>query len=153
MGLRSLTLPTSNVKVADGVEFSVRGVSVMDAVFLYSRHAGEMTSLFEQYVTGAQKRGNVTAADVLAISRDVAAGTPVLMGELIALASGSRPERSDEFADDVAMAMSFPLAAQMDALQKIAVLTFTSEMPPGKFLAVVMAMAQGTTAALSTTKG
>jgi hypothetical protein len=87
--------------------------------------------------------------DVQALGVQMVNGAPRLMAEVIAIASGSRVD-DPEFEADVDAAVDFSAGVQMDALTKIADLTFSSEMPPGKFLAVVVKLAASATAAMTT---
>lgn len=143
MGLRNLTLPCHVVTVADGVTFTVRGLSPDDALGLYFRHAGQLSALFDQFAV----KGAVTRDDVSAVSTVVIGSAPRVMAEIIAIASGSEPE-DDTFEDDVKAALRLSAGVQMDALQKTADLTFSSDMPPGKFAAVVLALARSAAASL-----
>ncbi|MBH0113265.1 hypothetical protein I5E68_09935 [Novosphingobium sp. YJ-S2-02] len=143
MGLRNLTLPTKQVQVADGVSFTVRGLAPYDALGLYYRHTGELSALFDKLAL----KGSVEPGDVSAVTTVAVSAAPRVMAEIIVVAEGTDP--SDEvFEEEVRAALKLPAAAQMDALGKIADLTFTSEMPPKKFLAVVLALAQGAAANL-----
>jgi hypothetical protein len=152
MGLRNLNLPTSVVKVADGVEFTVRGFSPNDALGLYYRHSGQLAALFDQFAAKAKaSNGEVDRADVAAIGTTLVSSAPVIMAEVIAIAEGSNPA-ADDFGEDVAAAMRLTAGVQLDALQKIGELTFSSDMPPGKFAAVVLGLAQSATASLSSPK-
>jgi len=143
MGLRDLVIPTELVKVADE-GFPVRGLSPNDALDLYYRHAGELSALFDQF-TARVKAGE--SADAMEVGTAMVGGAPQIMAEIIALASDSDP-RSPDWPLDVAQALRLPAGVQMDALEKIGRLTFTSDMPPGKFFGLVISMAQSATAAL-----
>jgi len=146
MGLRSL-IQTELVKVSDEEGFPVRGVSPNDAIILYHRHRGELSAMFDQFAAEAKQGKNVVVTDLASAGVQMVGGAPLIMAEIIVLAMGMKPD-SDEFDDEVAAAIDLPAAVQMDALQKIGGLTFTSDMPPEKFLAVVVKLAGGTAAAL-----
>lgn len=148
MGLRDL-IPTALVKVSDSDGFTVRGVSLNDALTLYNRHAGDLTALFDNFVEehrGGARAKPVTPEKLTQVGLSMAQGAPVLLAEIIVIATDCLPS-NEEFDAEVAAVMKFGTGVQMDALQKIANLTFTSDMPPGKFLAVVMHLAKSTTAA------
>jgi hypothetical protein len=161
MGLRDLVIPTEVVKVADG-EFTVRGLSPNDALGLYYRHAGQLSALFDQFTARSRTGEDVNVAEV---GTSLVGGAPQIMAEIIAVASGSRAPRLDEpdivkraaqeteWLLDVQKAIDLPAGAQMDALEKVGKLTFTSEMPPKKFFGLVLAMAQSATAAINAPKG
>jgi hypothetical protein len=144
MGLRDLTIPTATVQVADE-SFIVRGLSPNDALGLYSRHAGQLSALFDEFSGKVKAEQPVEANDFGAA---LLGGAPRLLAEVIAIANGGDPGRPEEWEADVAQALRFPAGVQMDALQKVADLTFSSDMPPPKFFGLVLALAQSATAQL-----
>lgn len=148
MGLHDLTLPTAQVELSDAASFGVRGISFSDAIALYYRHTGELSALYEHFKSKSESGAQFDATDVSAIGGTLIANAALLVAEVIALASGTQIATVD-FDKAVEIAKSLPAGVQMDALQKIGGLTFTSEMPPGKFFAVVLEMIQTTTAAIS----
>lgn len=155
MGLRNLPLPMKTVEVADGVTFTVRGFSPNDALGLYHRHRGELSALFDQFTAKAKATdGDVDPTDIAHLGANMVSGAPRIMAEIVAVASGSKPPHDDasddgEFEADVEAALNLSAGVQMDALQKVADLTFTPDMPPGKFLAVVVSLAQSATASMT----
>jgi hypothetical protein len=165
MGLRNLPIPTKTVEVADGVTFTVRGFSPNDALSIYHRHRGELSTMFDDLVGEVKKGGKkakaVDVEQVKAFGANMVSGAPRIMAEIIAIASGSVAPSStlrdeaelarltEEFEADVEAALKLSAAVQMDALQKIGDLSFTPEMPPGKFLAVVVRLAHSATAAMT----
>lgn len=161
MGLRHLTLPSATVELPGGEHFTVRGVNPDMVVALYNRHRGELGTLFDGIVAG----GELDRADVGMLAGQLMGAAPHIMGELIALASGStpgathvdpdivsNPQGLTDWEQDVSAARNLPLPTQIDALMKIAEQTFTASMPVGKFLAVVIKAAGATTAALTARK-
>lgn len=146
-GLRNLTLPTHEVKVSEGESFTVRGLSPNDALSLYYRHTGQLSALFDQFAD----KGELERTDINAVASTVVGTAPIVMAEIIAIGSGSNPGEAG-FMEDVQIAMSLSAGVQMDALTKIADLTFTSDMPPGKFAAVVLMLARSATASLPNPK-
>lgn len=147
MGLRDLIIPTERVEVADSY-FTVRGLSPNDALGLYYRHRGQLSAMFEQFSARAKAE---VAVDVTEFGASLVGGAPQIMAEIIALASNSDP-RGEDWDGDVGVALTLSAGVQMDALEKIGRLTFTSEMPPKKFFGLVLAMAQSATAAMSAPK-
>lgn len=158
MGLRNLTFPEVTVEIPGGGKFAVRGLSPDMVLGLYNRHRGDLSTLFDTYV--AQQRG-IETADMGSLIGEMVTTAPVVMAELIALAAGGTPKADHVEPDtennphgltdwerDVANAHRLPLPVQIDALQKIAAQTFTSDMPLGKFLAVVGKAAATATATL-----
>lgn len=136
------------VDVADGESFTVRGISPADALGIYFRHAGELSALYDEFAEQTKKKGEPASVDVRNIGENMVAGSPRVLAEIIAVAADGDPQ-GDEFEADVAVALKFSVGVQMDALEKIAELTFTPAMPPGKFLAVVIRLAGSATAALN----
>lgn len=152
-GLRHLPLPHRTVEVAEGASFTVRGFSPDDALAIYYRHTGELSRMFDEFALQAKAKGSVDEAELRSLTHtvgaDLAKGAPRVMAEIIAIASGGNVAEEDEFEQDVAVAIKLPAGAQMDALQKIGELTFTSDMPPGKFLAVVVRLAGSAATAMT----
>lgn len=145
MGLRdTIPLQRKLVKVSDADGFSVRGASIDDVLGLFYRHRGEMTALFEQY---AGRGTEVTADDVALAGRAIFERAPALAAEIIVVAADGD---MGEIEAEVAHVRRFPAAVQIDALEKIASLTFTSEMPPGKLLAVALQAVSSAAAAVPT---
>lgn len=157
MGLRNLSFAEAKVQLPGGDSFTVRGVDPDMVVALYNRHRGELSVLFDNLTQ--QVKGE-NPGDVAMIAASAMSSAPVVMAELIALASGSKP--SDTFVElpdgltdwerDVAAARSLPFPVQVDALTKIAEQTFTTDMPVGKFAAVVIKAAGTATAFLTPQK-
>lgn len=167
MGLRNLPIPHRTVEVAEGASFTVRGFSPNDALGIYHRHAGGLSALFDEFAAKARStKGKIDdIAEAKRLGTGLVTGAPRIMAEIIAVASGSTPpdpmlqnqdpekyaELEAEFEADVRAALNLSAGVQMDALQKVGDLTFTSEMPPGKFLAVVVKLAGSATAAMTKT--
>ena len=162
MGLRTLVFPEARVEIPGGGAFTVRGISPDMVVSLYNRHRGELAILFDSIAASA---GGEAPPDISAAAWSLLGASPVIMAEIIALASGSHPamEAVDpdvevnpfgqtDWERDVEAARKLSGAVQIDALIKIAEMTFSSDMPAGKFLAVVIQMAGATTAALAKPK-
>jgi hypothetical protein len=93
MGLRNLPIQHKTVEVAEGVTFTVRGFSPNDALTLYHRHAGILSTMFDDFVSQQKKiRGKPAKSpnvDVKELGVGLVNGAPRLMAEVIAIASGS----------------------------------------------------------------
>lgn len=159
MSLRKLKnpVPEKLVQVSDTESFPVRGLSPSGVVGLYYRHTGQLSDIFERIMGGYQENGVVATSDVQAIAMSLVEQSPQIMAEIIALASGSNPADETLASDadgnpimsdagdrlltcweaDVAVALQLSFPVQADALEKIGAVTFTSEMPLGKFVALV----------------
>ena len=88
---------------------------------------------------------NVTLnADLMTnVGQKALAAAPEIVAELIALASGDGDEES------VAIAARLPVPTQLDAIEKIAKLTFITEGGLPKLLETIVRLAQGTTGAMT----
>jgi len=147
-----VVIPTEKVQVPGGGEFAVRGMSLNDALQLYYRHAGQLSDLFDQFAGKVKAKEAVAEGEVLQAGVQMIGATPLLMAEIIALSMDADPTDVEGFTACVQNLLRLSLGVQMDALQKIGALTFTSDMPPGKFLSLVLATAQSATASLSAPK-
>ena len=151
MGLTDLVLPTETVVVAEGQEFTVRGLSFADVTPLVARYGGEFRELFNSFIERATKNAVVvdenaapherefapaglTAQDTIEVLTEGLDKFPKLIGELIAVAADSTAE---DYEKAVAMAARLRPAVQLDALQKMFSLTFVSETEMGKFGEIV----------------
>jgi hypothetical protein len=136
-------VPTKVVQVSDDEGFAVRGLSPSDVLGLYQRHTGQLSDMFEQLAETYQKSGGqVAPSDVQAFAVNLIGDAPHIMAELVALGSGSDPAALDDWSTDVEIARKLTFTVQMDALSKIGALTFTSDMPPGKFVALIGGLIQ-----------
>jgi hypothetical protein len=133
----------ATVQASDDDSFVVRGLNPIQVFALYRRHTGQFGDLFKQAMAS-----EASQADIYDVATKLAADAPTLLAELIVVASGGSPDIVDEFDDAYAVAAALPFPVQADALAKIGDLTFTSEMPPGKFLALVVKMAKAATGAI-----
>jgi hypothetical protein len=163
--LLKLRIPERVVRVSDDEGFVVRGLSPLDVVALYERHAGELEPMFQRIMAGVRDNGGEAKAQdleplVLSLLKD----TPILLAELIAVASGGNPSDDSNvsipsfdggedlflpaFIAAVEVAKRLPFPVQLEALSAIGDLTFTSAMPPGKFFALVTTLAKKVTGAM-----
>lgn len=141
-------IPTKSVKVSDDESFTVRGLSPLAVFNLFYQHPDEIGALFDQAMAAA-KSGDMSESDTATLLLSVLKQSPMIIAELIALASGARPEDADDWSQTVEIAKELTFPVQADALEKIGQLTFTSEMPVGKFVALVVKHMQGLTSALN----
>ncbi|ARW18368.1 phage pre-tape measure protein [Komagataeibacter europaeus] len=141
MRLQDIVLATATVKVSDGVQFAVRGLSPYDVAVLYTHYRADMTEMFRRITSKA------SANEAVDLEADVIMQAPELVAEMITLASNTDPADESMFQKAVSVAQRLPLAAQLDALEKIGGLTFTSEMPPEKFVRLIAEAIQRMTTA------
>ena len=141
-------IPELKVQVSSDEHFVVRGLTPVGVFSLYKRHTGQLGEMFDRVMASVRDTGSAANADieaaVLALLRDA----PVLLGELIVIGCGGSPDDIDDFETSYGIATALPFPAQVDALHKIASLTFTSDMPVGKFAALIVSLAQKATAAM-----
>lgn len=137
MGLKHIKLPSAEVEFSGG-KFAVRGLSLDDIAYLVSRNKASLTALYDEFQdAGGSSTGDLSAVIVPAIQT-----APRLVAEIVACAAGD--------ADDWEVARQFPFPVQVEALEHILNLTFSSEGGPKKVLEAVVRLAQGTTGLLNT---
>lgn len=141
MGLKHIKLPEAIVEFPNGGDFAVRGLSLDDISYLVQRHGQQMESLFSDF---ANTTGEITVEAVAAFALPLLKAAPEIAAGLIACGAGDK--------DDVGIAATLPFPVQLDALQKLAGLTFDVSGGPKKLLETVVSMAQGTTGLLASLK-
>ncbi len=139
MSLKSLRLPEAKVELPDG-DFVVRGLSLNDVSILVQRHGKRLNELYQQFT----EQGDLTTETVAAFALPLLQSAPEIAAELIACAAGDP--------DDAEIAGRLPFPVQIDALEKIAILTFEAGGGPKKLLETVVRLAQGTTSLLESLK-
>lgn len=146
MGLRNLTFPTVEVQTSGGA-LAVRGLSLDHILGLVYRHREDVTTLYEALIHRAKSGQAVGVEDTTLIAIKMINAAPQIVGEIIAVASGGDPA-DPEFTGDVGIVRGLSMAEQLDALEKIAGQTFTSDMPPGKVMALTLQMLQAGSSAM-----
>lgn len=134
MGLASFTLPTETITLPRDQTMVVRGLSFEDITILVKAYGGDLTALFSQMASG---QGELALTDTTALVAKFFNMAPLAAAHAIALAADA-PEY-------VEAARRLPLPVQLDAIEKIAALTFEVEGGPKKVLETVIRIAQGTT--------
>lgn len=137
--LANISNPTPTLPVAVSAEesFTVRGVGLNDILHIYYRHTGALSLAFEKLASQYRSQGGVDADDVSGLIAGAIQEFPLLIAELITIATGADPDDVAAFGrwTDVVQRMS--VGVQLSAMEKIGALTFTSEMPPKKLFALV----------------
>lgn len=137
-GLKSLTFPTIAIETPGGM-FAVRGLSLSDISSLAVRNRETLKALFEK---ATQSDGAVELDNMEAIAVSLAQTAPGIVAEVIALAT-------DEFDDEaIEAAKGLPFPAQVEALEAIGKLTFTTEGGLKKVVATIINVTKGTTTAI-----
>lgn len=138
MGLKSLKLPTEEVKVSDGVSFTVRGLSLVDITNLVRERGAEVSALFDHY-------GGFLEADT-AKTEQIEVLTASLLDQAPEVAALVIMAAAEDGADaDIKTVISLPFPVQIDALEKIGKLTFASGGGPKKVVETVIRVLRGTT--------
>ena len=139
MGLKHIKLPEAQVKFPGG-DIAVRGLSLDDLSFIVKRHGAQLNALFQSFTAA----GELTVEGVADFALPLLNAAPELAAELIACASGD--------SDDAAIAATLPFPVQLEALEKLAELTFNVSGGPKKLVETVLRMAKGTTGLLDSLK-
>ena len=125
--LSDLQLPTETVEVpGTGVKLVLRGLSVSDAAELIRKHGDSLNHVYT--TSGIADDGEIPPMQDMA--RALIQTAPLAVAEVIALSNG-QPHM-------VTAAARLPFPIQIEALTKIASLTFYSEADLGKFLETVI---------------
>lgn len=146
MGLKQVTIATYTVK-APGSDFAVRAITFAEIAKLATHYAPAAAMVFGDIVKRAQDRkgkasANVTTDEVKEIIRAVIPAAPDIVGAVIAMAA-------DEFDDDgVDIANKLPINIQVEALENIFSMTFTSDAELKKLLESITRMLGGVTASV-----
>ena len=138
MTLRNITISKAVVAVDAEQMFSVSGVTAAQVFTLYNRHREDLSVLFDR-LSG---RGEPNVAEVLNSIEGIIAQFPTLVAETIAMSSGEKLDDEEAWQDAVSIAKSLPFTVQTDALLKIGELTFSPDMPPKKFFALLVSLIQ-----------
>ena len=138
MTLRNITIPKAVVPVDDSEMFAVSGVTANQVFTLYRRHRDDLSTLFDNLAG----RSDIDHSVVLNSIEGIIAQFPLLVAEVVAMASGDNPADEEGWAESVEIATRLPFTVQVDALLKIGELTFSPDMPPKKFFALLVGMIQ-----------
>lgn len=139
MGLKHIKLPEAQVKFSGG-DFAVRGLSLDDLSFIVQRHGAKLNVLFQNFT----EAGELTVEGVADFALPLLNAAPEIAAELIACASGD--------SEDAGVAATLPFPVQLEALEKLAELTFNVSGGPKKLVETVLRMAKGTTGLLDSLK-
>lgn len=130
--LRAELLVAERVEVAGGRGFDVSGLSLDAILTVVQRHKEDAGELFDTLVAQVGKDDGISLDQAEWLGGALLSAAPAIAAEIIALAAGYQSQE----AADIFRQISMP--SQIDALDKIARLTFTSEMPPKKVFETVV---------------
>jgi hypothetical protein len=138
MGLSHLKRLREEVQVGDD-KFEVRGLNLTDITVIVQSNGvlAPLSELFANLQMGGD--GEFALNDSASVAAALAQAAPLAVSLIIACAA-------DE--EDVAWVREIPFPAQIDALEKIAKLTFATEGGPKKVLETIIRVANGATATL-----
>lgn len=141
MGLRDLSIPEEVVEIPGG-SFAVRGLNVDDLSYLIRKHGPSMEKAYNGFME--KSAGSFAPEDVKDFLVPLVEYAPDLLAELIACAA------DDMEAAPIARRLPFP--QQVDALEKIARLTFEAAGGAKKFGETIIRLLTGTTGLLESLK-
>ena len=141
--LHGLRVPRETIKLSDDQEFEVRGIGSGDLMHLTMKHGALMAMVYGKVQTSREPGQPVSPEFVKETLLSIASEFPDLAATLIAMAS-------DSFDDEVmAVARGMNLLTQIEALEAIFRLTFTSEAAVKKLLESLTRIAAAATGALT----
>jgi len=147
MALEDYDIEKADVALPNGSTFSVRGLSLADIAPLISKRRPQIEAFFIKYAGKDTKIKNKTAASIAAgamvteSAMELLTVAPELAAEIIANAA--------DRAHLLPKIMALPITVQIEALTKIATLTFDAAGGPGNFFAALTQVIGGTTDLLS----
>lgn len=137
MALEDFDLPTAEVSLPNGTTFTVRGLALLDLAPLITRRRQAIEGFFVKFSKQGAKGKAGANSDIIGAATDLLSVAPELAGEVIACAA-DRPHL-------LAKIMILPITVQLEALEKIANLTFDAAGGPGNFFAALTRVLGGTT--------
>lgn len=136
MGLKSLKFPEATIETAGG-PLTVRGLNLPNILTLVRNHGAHLAAMFTKVME--QGEAGLDLATVQAMGSMALATVPRCVGEIIAFGAGEDDDEAIE------LAMNLPAPVQIEALERIAKLTFETEGGPKKVVEAVIRALQGTT--------
>ena len=117
MGLKHLKNRTDTVETSDGDSFSVRGLDLVDIIHLVEAHHASLSALFKLAESGGVES---LMADFSAVTSALFSVAPDAVVQIIALGANE---------EDFDLVRLLSAEEQIDAISKIAKLTFRSTSP------------------------
>lgn len=141
MGIKHLRIPEETIETPDG-KLTVRGVSLPDVVALVRNHGPVFSSLFSKVMAGDNV--SLSLAEIGAVGQELLTNAPEAAAEIIVLACD---DVVDKESMNIARRLPFPI--QLEALEKIGRLTFSTEGALKKVVETVIRVAEGTSGKLA----
>lgn len=135
--LTSLGFVTAKVNVAKGEYIVLRAIAFDDVIRIARSHGKAFDELFARVTRAETEEQEISLEDSNALAASLLGSAPAIAADIIAFAA------DDPEAGEFARRLPFPV--QMECLQTIASLTFTTEEGPKKLLETVLSMARGAT--------
>lgn len=132
MALFDYEIPKRDVQLPGGNSFAVRGFSLEDITMLIDEQGPVIQQFFDRYSSNGQFRAD---ASPVAALMDLTKQAPGLTASIISRAA-------DEPGTE-AKIRKLPVGVQIDALQKVAELTFEASGGPGNFVETVISLMRG----------
>ena len=139
MGLRNITIPERTIPVHEG-EITVRGIALTDLMVLVDTYGPQLALAFQKVQTG----GSLSAKDTRLLLTSLAGEFPDMIAAGIALAADSYDKET------MALVKRFPFQVQIEIIEAIFALTFTSEAEVKKLLGSLTRMMAEVSGALKT---
>lgn len=117
-------------------EFRVSGLPLNAVLDICRRHWESVSGLFDKLMAQVQSGEAITLDQANWLGGALLTAIPEVAAEIIAVCAGHGVEAGVVYRE-------LPAPVQLDALDKIAGLTFTSEMPPKKVIETVVRMLGG----------
>jgi hypothetical protein len=130
-GLHAGLIAERTIQTTGGT-FTVRGLGLDAIIGLFQRRGTELSALYGRLVTQGEDGPRLSLDQAEAVGEAILIEAPAIAAELIAMAAG--PVTDETVA--IARALTFPV--QLAAIEAVAELTFTSDMPPKKVLEIVV---------------
>lgn len=138
MALADYDLPKRVVPLPGGNSFAVRGFSLEDITFLIDEQGEAVRKFFDDYAQDGQMKSD---ANPISAIMDVLRQAPDLAASIIA--------RGADEPDMISKIKKLPIGVQVDAMQKIAELSFEASGGPGNFVETVVGLMRGLGSAAS----
>lgn len=139
MALSNIVVPSREVYLENADCFTVRGLCFEDTAILLQEHGGELNGMFQSYISdGGVDLDRIDMAD---LAPKMVKTAPKIVAKVIALAA-DEPNQ-----DKVVRNLPFPV--QVEALQHVGELTFTSPGSAKKTLETIINMMQATGSVVS----
>lgn len=135
--LRADLLVTATVQMGKR-EVPITGLPLDAIVDISRRHWNDVNGLFGNLVSQVEADQDINLDMANWLGGAVLTALPQVAAEIITVCAGWSLEAAE-------IVRALPAPTQLDALDKIAALTFTSEMPPKKVIETVVRMLVGAT--------